>query len=405
MTPDTLSTLTSGVMRPPPLTLYVHLPWCVRKCPYCDFNSHRAAKTLPEEEYVDALLADAEKTLPSVWGRRPCAIYFGGGTPSLFSPTSIFRLLSGLRALYNPLADAEITLEANPGAADAGKFAEFRAMGINRLSLGAQSFNDEALSRLGRIHDGAQSHAAAAAACDIFDNVNLDLMHALPEQTQSAALSDVNMAMGYRPTHLSLYELTLEAETVFYKSPPAGLPSSDETAAISEAVIGVATGGGYARYEVSAYALKNHECRHNLNYWRFGDYLGIGAGAHAKISINGALYREQRVKHPADYMKQAMKGDAVSERRKVSGREAVFEFMLNTLRLCDGFEISLLAERLGGGTSAAEKALTLAEEQGLIARSATTICPTGKGLRYLNDLLLLFLPEKAEVISPLMAMD
>ena len=390
---EAVSVATASSLSPPPLTLYVHLPWCVRKCPYCDFNSHLAAKTLPEMEYIDALLADAEKTLPYVWGRRPSAIYFGGGTPSLFSPAAIARLLSGLRALYNPLADAEVTMEANPGAADAGKFSEFSVLGINRLSLGVQSFDDNALLRLGRIHDGAQSHTAAAAACSVFDNVNLDLMHALPAQSEKQAVDDVKLAMGYAPAHLSLYELTLEPNTVFYKSPPTNLPPSDTAAAISDAVVNTAIGGGYGRYEVSAYAQKKRECHHNLNYWRFGDYLGIGAGAHGKLTVNGVIYRENRIKHPADYMDKAINGDPIAGKRKVSGREAVFEFMLNALRLCDGFEISLFTERLGGGITMAEKALEQAENQGFIKRDMTIISPTAKGMRYLNDLLLLFLPN------------
>ncbi|MGI9338112.1 MAG: radical SAM family heme chaperone HemW [Gammaproteobacteria bacterium] len=377
---------------PPPLTLYLHLPWCIRKCPYCDFNSHRAAKTLPEEEYVAAMLADAESAVPQVWGRRIVAAYLGGGTPNLFSPAALDKLLCGLRALFNIAPDAEITMEANPGAACEAKFAEYRALGISRLSLGAQSFNNTLLNSIGRVHCGKQSQQAAKAAARTFGNFNMDLMHALPGQDVKSALDDVHTALTFDPAHLSLYQLTLETGTPFYRRPPPRLPNDDETAVVGDAVANFAIGRGFLRYEISAFSRPKKECAHNLNYWRFGDYLGIGAGAHGKLTIGGKIIRQMRVKNPNDYMRRAQAGNAIAEQKQVSGREAVFEFLLNALRLTDGFAVNDLAARTAMTTAAIETELQKAERDKLIMRTITRIKPSPLGLRFLNDLLMRFLP-------------
>ena len=378
---------------PPPLTLYIHLPWCVRKCPYCDFNSHRAPKVLPEKEYADAIVADAEKVVPQVWGRRISAVFLGGGTPSLFSPDTLDSLLSRLRAVFTFAPDAEITMEANPGASDLARFPDFRAAGINRLSLGAQSFNDEALVRLGRVHDGQQARAAAARAAEVFGNFNIDLMFALPGADSRAALEDLQTAMSFSPPHLSLYQLTLEPGTPFFRAPPANLPGADLAADISDALTRTAEAAGWKRYEISAYARAGMECRHNMNYWLFGDYVGLGAGAHAKLTTRGEIRREARVKNPTDYVRRARAGDAVGESRVVRGRDAVFELMLNGMRLTAGIPSSLVLER-AGTVVGMESALREAEARELIERDAFRIRPTARGLRFLNDLLELFLPEK-----------
>ena len=377
--------------KPPPLTLYVHLPWCARKCPYCDFNSHRAPREIPEREYADAVLTDAECAVPQVWGRRMEAVYFGGGTPSLFSPEVLDSLLSRLRALFPFAPDAEVTMEANPGASDLARFPDFRAAGINRLSLGAQSFRDDALTKLGRVHDGKQARAAAERAAEIFPNFNIDLMLALPGDGVREALDDLQVALSYAPPHLSLYQLTLEPGTPFFRTPPEGLPDADATADICDAAARAAEQSGRRRYEVSAYALPGMECRHNMNYWLFGDYLGLGAGAHGKITTRGEIQREARTRHPAEYMRLARAGDAVSERKTSRGREAVFELMLNAMRLTDGIPTALALER-AGTTAGMESALREGEKRGLIARDAFRIRPTERGLRFLNDLLELFLP-------------
>ena len=377
--------------KPPPLTLYVHLPWCARKCPYCDFNSHRAPREIPEKEYADALLTDAESAVPQVWGRRMEAVYFGGGTPSLFSPEVLDSLLSRLRALFPFAPDAEVTMEANPGASDLARFPDFRAAGINRLSLGAQSFRDDALAKLGRVHDGKQARAAAERAAEIFPNFNIDLMLALPGDGIREALDDLQVALSFAPPHLSLYQLTLEPGTPFFRAPPEGLPDADATADICDAAARAAERSGRRRYEVSAYALPGMECRHNMNYWLFGDYLGLGAGAHGKITMRGEIQREARTRHPAEYMRLARAGGAVRERKTSRGREAVFELMLNAMRLTDGIPTALALER-AGTTAGMESALREGEERGLIARDAFRIRPTERGLRFLNDLLELFLP-------------
>jgi len=377
----------------PPLSLYVHLPWCVRKCPYCDFNSHEARNAIPEQEYVEALVADLEAALPSVWGRRVSSIFFGGGTPSLFAAASIDALLSAIRARVTLDPDTEITLEANPGTFEAEKFRGFRAAGVNRLSIGIQSFNDRHLAALGRIHDAREAHRAIEIAQQHFDNFNLDVMYALPQQTPAEAEADVSAALATGAPHLSCYHLTLEPNTVFYKYPPR-LPDDDAAAAIHDLVGARLVGAGYAHYETSAYARAGHACRHNLNYWRFGDYLGIGAGAHSKISFADRIVRESRVRAPADYMRRVREQTHLAETRELSNAELPFEFMLNLLRLAEGFEVTLFSERTGLPINAAEPALAAAEAKGLIARDHRRIVPTERGRRFLNDLQLLFLPEE-----------
>ncbi|WKZ12085.1 MAG: radical SAM family heme chaperone HemW [Gammaproteobacteria bacterium] len=377
----------------PPLSLYVHLPWCVRKCPYCDFNSHEQRGELPEEAYVTALLADLEAAAESAQGRSLASVFIGGGTPSLFSAAAIARLLDGVAARVPLAADAEITLEANPGTAEHGRFRGYRAAGVNRLSLGVQSFQPQRLRVLGRIHDEHEARRAIGQALECFGRVNLDLMYALPGQTVEEAQADCEIAVTSGATHLSFYQLTIEPNTVFHRQPPE-LPDEETAVAIEEAVHGRLARAGFARYEVSAWSRPGEECRHNLNYWRFGDYLGIGAGAHAKITTPAGIAREARSRAPADYLRRAAQAGAVAERRDVAGAEAVFEFMLNALRLTGGFPEKLLAERTGQALAAAEPGLSTAIERGLLTRGRGEIRPTGLGLRYLNDLTALFLPEQ-----------
>ncbi|MDL1860528.1 oxygen-independent coproporphyrinogen III oxidase-like protein [Betaproteobacteria bacterium PRO7] len=381
----------------PPLALYVHWPWCVRKCPYCDFNSHEQAggvEAIPEGEYLAALRADLEGALPLVWGRRIVSIFVGGGTPSLLSAAGLDRLLSDVRALLPLEADCEITLEANPGTFEAAKFAAFRAAGVNRLSIGIQSFDDAQLARLGRIHDGAQAIAAVELAQRTFDDFNLDLMYALPEQTLADAQSDVERALSFAPPHLSLYQLTLEPNTVFAKYPPQ-LPDEDTVAAIGEWIEARTAEAGYERYEVSAYARSGHRCRHNFNYWQFGDYLGIGAGAHSKLSFPHRVVRQIRFRQPASYLQNARHGCFVAESTEVGRADLAFEFMLNALRLSDGFAPTLFTERTGLALSQVERRLDAAESRGLIVRDHRRIAPTPLGRRFLSDLQSLFLPERA----------
>jgi oxygen-independent coproporphyrinogen-3 oxidase len=377
----------------PPLSLYVHLPWCVRKCPYCDFNSHEARSTVPEQEYVAALITDLESALPSIWGRRVSSIFFGGGTPSLFSAASIDALLSAIRARVTLDPDAEVTLEANPGTFEAEKFRGFHAAGVNRLSIGIQSFNDRHLAALGRIHTAGEALRAIEIAQAHFDTFNLDVMYALPRQTPDEADADVRAALAADAPHLSFYHLTLEPNTVFYKYPPP-LPDDDDAATIHDRVEARLVGAGYTHYETSAYARPGHACRHNLNYWRFGDYLGIGAGAHSKISFADRIARSSRVRAPADYMRRVREHTQLAETRELTSAELPFEFMLNLLRLTEGFEVPLFSERTGLPISAAEPALAAAEAKGLIARDHRRIVPTERGRRFLNDLQLLFLPEE-----------
>ena len=376
----------------PPLSLYVHFPWCVRKCPYCDFNSHAVRGEIPENAYIDALLADLELDLPRVWGRPVRSVFFGGGTPSLFSPAAIERLLAGVRARVALAPEAEITLEANPGTVETERFRGYRAAGVNRLSIGIQSFQPEHLKKLGRIHGRDEALAAARAARAAgFANINLDLMYGLPQQQTGQALADLETALALDPTHLSLYQLTLEPNTPFHARPPA-LPDDDAIAAMQAALQGTLAAHGFGQYEVSAYARAGHPCRHNRNYWEFGDYLGIGAGAHAKITDAEAITRLARRKQPQDYLAHAGTAAALAEQRQLTPADAAFEFMLNALRLTDGVPAALFAERTGLPSSVVEQPLALATRRGLLEAAPGWIRPTLRGRQFLNDLVELFLP-------------
>jgi putative oxygen-independent coproporphyrinogen III oxidase len=374
----------------PPLSLYIHIPWCVRKCPYCDFNSHESRTAIPESDYVDALILDLEQALPLIWGRKVHSIFFGGGTPSIFSPDAIDRILSAVRARVQLTYEAEITLEANPGTVDEARFVGFRDAGVNRLSLGIQSFNSHHLAALGRIHDEAQARSAAEIALQTFERVNLDLMYALPEQSMEQALSDVRTALALGPTHLSCYHLTLEPNTPFYRTPPP-LPDDDASAAMQEAIEELLAGAGFQHYETSAFAKAGKRCRHNLNYWQFGDYLGIGAGAHSKLSFHDRILRQSRYKHPASYLQKTAKGEHIEQERVLGTEDLGFEFMMNALRLTEGFEVPLFEERTGLPLSVVNQPLAEAESKGLITRDMARIAPTLRGQRYLNELLQLFL--------------
>ena len=377
----------------PPLALYVHLPWCVRKCPYCDFNSHERREALPEAEYVSALVADLEAMLPSIWGRRIVSVFIGGGTPSLFSPESIERLLSEVRARIAVEPIAEITLEANPGTVEAGRFRGYRAAGVNRLSLGVQSFDDAMLAKLGRIHSADEARRAIDAARNVFDNVNLDLMYGLPGQTLEMARADVAEGIRWQTPHLSAYQLTIEPNTVFYSKPPT-LPEHDACADMQLAVEEALGTAGFEHYETSAFARPGLRCRHNLNYWEFGDYAGIGAGAHGKVSFPDRIERHARVKQPREYLDAAARGASVAEGGIVPPRELPFEFMLNALRLVDGVPPTLFAERTGLAATTIEKPLRAAQAQGLLEANEARIQPTPRGRLFLNDLTALFLPAQ-----------
>lgn len=388
------TTIQFQASQPLPLAVYVHLPWCLRKCPYCDFNSHAVPDALPEGHYIDALLADLQSELPRIWGRRIESVFIGGGTPSLFSPRALDRLLDGLRALLPLRPDTEITLEANPGTFEQERFSEFRAIGISRLSIGVQSFDDDLLERLGRVHNGTEARRAAEIAHRAgFDNFNLDLMFALPGQDRRLAQSDLHTALALEPTHLSYYQLTLEPNTLFAHAPPA-LPDEDEAWWIQEAGQGLLAARGYTQYEVSAYAKPGRRCRHNLNYWEFGDYLGLGAGAHGKLSdtATGRIERRWKQRQPERYMEQALGGDATAGTRDIDARERVFEFMLNALRLTDGFESRLFEARTGLPLAQAEPVLEQAMMRELIERDDDGIRPTTLGRRFLDELTGMFLP-------------
>jgi putative oxygen-independent coproporphyrinogen III oxidase len=374
----------------PPLSLYIHIPWCVRKCPYCDFNSHESRAPIPENDYVDALILDLEQALPLIWGRKVHSIFFGGGTPSIFSPDAIDRILSAVRARVPLTYEAEVTLEANPGTVDEARFTGFRDAGVNRLSLGIQSFNSRHLAALGRIHDEAQARSAAEIALHTFERVNLDLMYALPEQSMDQTLSDVRTALALGPTHLSCYHLTLEPNTPFYRTPPP-LPDDDASAAMQEAIEELLAGAGYQHYETSAFAKPGKHCRHNLNYWQFGDYLGIGAGAHSKLSFHDRILRQSRYKHPASYLQKTATGEHIEQEKVLGAEDLGFEFMMNALRLTEGFEAPLFEERTGLPLSLVSQPLAEAESKGLITRDVARIAPTLRGQRYLNELLQLFL--------------
>ncbi len=395
--PDVSHYLRPGTLRLPalpPLSLYVHFPWCIRKCPYCDFNSHEplgGIDAIPEARYLDALRADLESTLPLVWGRRIHSIFIGGGTPSLVSALGLDRLLSDIRARLPLEPECEVTLEANPGTFEAERFAAYRAAGVTRLSIGIQSFDATQLKRLGRVHDRAQALAAVEIAQRNFDTFNLDLMYGLPEQTLAQVQADVELAISLGPPHLSLYQLTLEPNTVFAKYPPA-LPDEDTAAAMQEWIEARTAKAGYGHYEVSAYAQAGHACRHNLNYWTFGDYLGIGAGAHGKVSFPQRIVRQVRYRQPASYLENAARGRFAAESVEVKRADLPFEFMLNSLRLNDGFAIALFAERTGMPLSAVEGGIARAAQLGLLTRTLDRIVPTALGRRFLSDLQALFLP-------------
>jgi putative oxygen-independent coproporphyrinogen III oxidase len=401
----------------PPLSLYVHLPWCLKKCPYCDFNSHEvalpkapsaptipiadaqatggAARLSPETEarYLDALLADLESALPQIWGRRVHTIFIGGGTPSLFSPESIDRLLADIRARLPLEPDCEITLEANPGTFEKDRFKAFRQAGVNRLSIGVQSFDDAKLQALGRVHNRAQAIAAIEEAQRCFDTVNLDLMYALPGQTPENLEEDIQQALAFAPPHLSLYHLTLEPNTVFATRPPKDLPDEDSAFDMLDHLIERTTAAGLQRYEVSAYARPGHQSQHNLNYWQFGDYLGIGAGAHSKISFPDRIVRQVRWREPGTYMDKAAQGQACSNETPVDLSSRAFEFMMNALRLKDGFELARFMERTGLTLASIQAPMAKAEAQGLLARDLARAWPTPRGFDFLSDLQALFLQE------------
>jgi oxygen-independent coproporphyrinogen-3 oxidase len=382
----------------PPLALYVHFPWCVRKCPYCDFNSHEAEggpAAIPESRYLDALCADLDSALPLVWGRRIGSIFFGGGTPSLMSAEGLDRLFSDLRARLPLEADCEVTLEANPGTFEAGRFAAYRDAGVNRLSIGVQSFDDDSLRRLGRIHDPQQALAAIEAARKVFENFNVDLMYALPGQDFDAMRAGVETALRLAPPHLSLYQLTIEANTVFAKYPPP-LPDDDAAAAMHAWIESRLAAAGYRHYEVSAYAVAGRQCRHNLNYWQFGDYLGIGAGAHSKISFPDRILRQARLRRPAGYMDGALRGEPLAESAEVARGDLAFEFMLNALRLTGGVPRRLFTERTGLSLVSIEAVLEAAERRGLLCVTDDSIAPTELGRRFLSDLQAMFLQAHNE---------
>ena len=377
----------------PPLSLYVHLPWCIKKCPYCDFNSHEMARAeLPEQRYIDALIADLEASLPLIWGRSVHSIFIGGGTPSLFSPAAIDRLLGELRARLRLDADCEITLEANPGTFEKDRFKAFRSAGVTRLSVGVQSFNDAHLKALGRVHDSAQAIAAVQEAAANFETFNLDIMYALPGQTLEGLEKDMRQALALSPPHISIYHLTIEPNTYFAKFPPV-IPEEDLAYAMLDRITEMTAQSGMQRYEVSAYAKPGHRCFHNLNYWQFGDYLGIGAGAHSKLSFAHRIVRQVRWREPRLYMDKALAGEAVTQEAEVSRADLPFEYMLNALRLRDGFKLQDFAEKTGLPVSALHTGLDEAERKGLIERDLTSLRPTERGFDFLNDLQSLFLSD------------
>jgi putative oxygen-independent coproporphyrinogen III oxidase len=384
----------------PPLALYIHIPWCLKKCPYCDFNSHERRGEVPEARYVASLMRDLEFALPSIWGRRIVSVFLGGGTPSLFSPEAIDAILAGVRARVPLLPDAEVTLEANPGTFERAKFAAFKTAGINRLSLGVQSFDARFLAALGRVHDEHEARAAAEAAIEIFGNVNLDLMYALPGQTLDEARADIAAALGFAPPHLSFYHLTIEPNTLFHRHPPK-LPDDELSADIEDLVDTSLASAGYVNYETSAHARPGYECRHNVNYWRFGDYLGIGAGAHSKISFHNRVVRQIRYKKPQQYLEQAELGAPLLEEHEVTRAEIGFEFMLNALRLAEGVPVGLFRERTGYPLTLVEKELEKAERRGLLERDHMSLRASPLGQRFLNDLQSMFLPKPRAVPSGL----
>ncbi|MEJ2631561.1 MAG: radical SAM family heme chaperone HemW [Acidihalobacter sp.] len=378
-----------------PLSVYVHLPWCVRKCPYCDFNSFQNDGELPEHDYVDALLTDLEEELPRVWGRRIESVFIGGGTPSLFSAAAMERLLDGLRMRLPLRPDLEVTLEANPGTFEQARFADYRSLGINRLSIGIQSFDADTLKRLGRIHDGDEARRAADIARRAgFDNLNLDLMFGLPGQDSAAARADLDTALAFAPEHLSYYQLTLEPNTLFHANPPE-LPDDDLIAAMQQEAQERLDAAGYAQYEVSAYAQPGRRCRHNLNYWTFGDYLGLGAGAHGKLThpADGSIVRRWKLRQPAQYMAGVKAGKAWGGESRIEADARVFEFMLNALRLRDGFDIALFEARTGLPREHLAAGIEQAVARELLEAEGERLRPSRLGWHFLNDLIETFLPE------------
>jgi len=376
----------------PPLSLYVHLPWCLKKCPYCDFNSHEMRATeLPEQRYIDALMADLEAALPLIWGRSVQTVFLGGGTPSLFSPQAIDQLLAGIRARVRMAPNAEITLEANPGTFEKDRFKAYREAGVTRLSVGVQSFNDDFLRSLGRVHDRDQAIAAVEEAALAFDTFNLDLMYALPGQTLDQLRADVTTALALAPHHLSIYHLTIEPNTYFAKFPPAAV-DDDLAADMLDLITDMTGAAGLQRYEVSAYARPGHASVHNMNYWQFGDYLGLGAGAHSKLSFAHRVVRQVRARNPELYMTQALAGQCVVQDTDVKRAELPFEFMLNALRLADGFDLPLFPERTGMPMSALQAGIKQAQAEGLLDVAGQHVQPSKRGFDFLNDLQSLFLP-------------
>ncbi len=379
----------------PLLSLYVHLPWCLKKCPYCDFNSHewRDGGAPPEAHYLDALRADLEAALPFVWARRVVSVFIGGGTPSLFSPDAIGTLIADIRARLPLEPGCEITLEANPGTFERDRFRAFRDAGVTRLSIGVQSFDDARLKTLGRVHDAAQARAAIEEAARCFDTFNIDLMYALPGQTTADLARELDTALAFAPPHLSIYHLTIEPNTLFSNAPPPGLPDDDVSSDMLDLIVERTAAIGLERYEVSAFAKPGHRCVHNLNYWSFGDYLGIGAGAHGKLSFPHRVVRQVRWRDPATYMARALAGQAVSNDEEVSRRALPFEFMLNALRLREGFELARFSERTGLLLSTIDAPLNDAQQRGLIERDGAWLRPTARGFDFLSDLQALFLAD------------
>lgn len=378
----------------PPLTLYVHLPWCLQKCPYCDFNSHAhaALDDATQARYVQALLADLQASLPLIWGRSVHSVFLGGGTPSLFDPPWIAQLLDQLRAMLNVLPGAEITLEANPGTFERARFRAYRAAGVTRLSVGVQSFDDALLRAIGRVHDGAQARAALDEAAACFDTFNLDLMYALPGQTLAQLHADLDVALAYAPPHLSIYHLSIEPNTLFAHQPPS-LPDADAASDMLDALIARSAAAGLARYEVSAFARPGQPCRHNLNYWRFGDYLGLGAGAHSKLSWPHRVVRQVRVRDPQRYMQAALAGRALASEADVKRADLPFEFMLNALRLVEGVPIECFDAHCGGlPRTMLEAPIARARALGLWGDDPQRLAPSARGLDFLSDLQTLFLP-------------
>lgn len=401
MRPGTLS-----LQALPPLSLYIHLPWCLKKCPYCDFNSHEAAARLPdvltsesaqqhlpaaiEEKYITALIADLQVSLPLIWGRAIHSIFIGGGTPSLFSAASIATLISQVRSLLPLISDCEITLEANPGTFEKNRFKDFKKAGVTRLSLGVQSFNNQHLAALGRVHSAEQAQSALLEAAETFDTYNIDLMYALPQQTLEQLQQDLDIALSFDPPHLSIYQLTLEPNTTFAKFPPV-VPDDDTAYAMLDLIEATTQANGLSRYEISAFSRKGHQCWHNINYWQFGDYLGIGAGAHGKISFANRIIRQIKTRDPMFYMDKALAGNALSQETEIQRNELPFEFMLNGLRLIEGVSTQQFLDRTGLPISTIQNGLRIGVEKGLLKDDLHRIQATTLGINFLNDLQQLFL--------------